>query len=309
MKYLAKIFIAGIATLSLAACSHKAQYFGEDFIAFKGSSYTVNESVGTYKIGVMAYPQDGNPNTTVSFKVIEKTAKSGKDFTVEPASGVLTFAGDSTQYITIKVVDHDALYTGDLKFDLQITSTTNNYTFPNYNTVSITIKDEDHPLLEMFGNYTMGGVTLSETPAYINETWNMEIGPYEGDVTKVWLNVVVPISSTKYYGSYFKHGTVNVYGIVSDNKTKITIPVPQETVARPDDLFNGFTADDRFWVYKWDDDAGKFITASDNLVFTKQEDGKFTAGETDYYGITTPDETGGLFYYLMNVWDAYFIKK
>lgn len=307
MKYLANICIACVAALFLTACSHVAQFTGEDFVAFKGSSYTVNESVGTYKIGVMAYPQNGNPNTTVSFKVVEKTAKSGKDFTVEPASGVLTFAGDSTQYITIKVVDHDALYTGDLKFDLQITSTTNNYTFPNYNTVSITIKDEDHPLLDMFGTYTMGGVILTDAPGYARDSWDMEIGPYEGDVTRVWMKVMVPICDI--YSQNFKHGTVDVYGIVSDNMTKITIPVPQKTAAWPDDLFDGFTADDRFWFYKWDDEAGVFITDPGTIVFTKQEDGTFVANEEDYFGISTPDSTDGLFYYFMNVWDAYFVKK
>ena len=309
MKYLANICLAGLAALSLAACSHVAKFTSEDFVAFKGSSYSINESAGSLKVGVMAYPQDGNPNTTVSFKVVEKTAKSGTDFTVEPASGVLNFAGDSTQYITINVVDHDAVYTGDLKFDIQIASTTNNYTFTNYNTVSITIKDEDHPLLDMFGTYTMGGIILTDAPGYAPETWDMEMTPYDGDVTRVWMDVMVPICSSKYYGSNFSHGKVKVYGIVSDNMTKVTIPVPQVTPAWPADLFNGFTADDRFWLYKWDDDAGVFITDPGNLVFTKQEDGSFVADEIDYFGISTPDETGDLFYYFMNVWDAYFVKK
>jgi len=52
-----------------------------------------------------------------------------------------------------------------------------------------------------------------------------------------------------------------------------------------------------------------FITEPGNLVFTKQADGSFEAGELDYFGITTPDSTDGMFYYLMNVWDAYFVKK
>lgn len=309
MKYLAKICIAGLAALSLAACSHVAQYSGEDFVAFRSSSFSANESAGSIKIPVIAYPQNGNPNTSVSFKVVEKTAKSGTDFTVEPASGVLNFTGDSLQYITVNVVDHDGLYTGDLTFNLQIESATNNYTFTHYNTVSVKIVDEDHPLLDLFGTYTMGGVVLSEAPAYQNDSWDMEMSPYDGDVTRVWMDVVVPICSSKYYGSYFKRGKVKVYGVVSNDKTQISIPVPQQTPAHPDDLFGGFTADDLFWLYKWDDEAGVFITEPGNLVFTKQADGSFEAGELDYFGITTPDSTDGMFYYLMNVWDAYFVKK
>lgn len=309
MKYLAKICLAGLAFLSLAACSHVAQYKGEDFVAFRSSSFSSKESAGSFKIPVIAYPQNGNPNTSVSFKIVENTAKSGTDFTIEPATGVLNFTGDSLQYITVNVVDHDGVYTGDLTFNLQIESATNNYTFTHYNTVSVKIVDEDHPLLDLFGTYTMGGVVLSEAPAYQNDSWDMEMGPYDGDVTRVWMDVVVPICSSKYYGSYFKRGKVKVYGVVSKDKTQISIPVPQKTPAHPDDLFSGFTADDLFWLYKWDDDAGVFITEPGNLVFTKQADGSFEAGELDYFGITTPDSTDGMFYYLMNVWDAYFVKK
>ena len=101
MKYLANICLAGLAALSLAACSHVAQFTSEDFVAFHTGSVTVSERAGSVKIPVHAYPQNGNPNTTVSFKVVEGSAKSGTNFSVEPASGVLTFAGDST---TIQVI-------------------------------------------------------------------------------------------------------------------------------------------------------------------------------------------------------------
>ena len=101
MKYLAKICLAGLAFLSLAACSHVAQYTSEDFVAFRSSSFSANESAGSIKIPVIAYPQNGNPNTSVSFKVVEKTAKSGTDFTVEPASGVLNFTGAYCNYFRV----------------------------------------------------------------------------------------------------------------------------------------------------------------------------------------------------------------
>ena len=305
MKYLAKICIAGLATLSLAACSHVAQYHGEDFVAFKGSSYNIKESAGSMKIGVTAYPQSGNPNTTVSFKVVENTAKAGTDSSVEPASGVLTFAGDSIQYITVNVVDHDAVYTGDLDFSLQIESATNNYSFPHYNTVSIKINDEDHPLLDLFGSYTMGGVILASS-GYTNGSWDMEVSAYEGDVTRIWMDITAPIFSPDLYGSNFKKKP-NVYAEVSEDKSTISIPYPQETAATPDDLFGGFTQDDHFFFYKWDDDAGVFLTEPGYVVFTKQDDGSYAT--EDYYGFATPDATDGLFYYWMNVWDGYFVKK
>lgn len=301
MKYLANILIAGAAIFALASCSHVAPYTGEDFVAFYKGSYTVNESSGSFKIPVKAYPQNGSANTSVSFKVVEGTAKSGTNFTVEPASGVLTFAGDSTQYITVNVIDQDGIFTGDLGFAIAIASTTNDYTFPNYNTVKVTIKDEDHPLLDLFGSYTMGGIVLS-TSGYRQEEWDMEISAYDGDVTRVWLDVTTPFFSSSYYASYAPHA--EVYAVVSDDKSTITIPYPQtcESTAAA-----AFGLDENFTFYGWDDDAGVFITAPGNIVFTKQEDGSYET--PDYYGFATPSETGGLFYYWMNAWGAYFIKK
>lgn len=219
MKYLANICLAGLAVLSIAACSHVAQYTGEDFVAFKGTSVSVNESVGSVKIPMMAYPQDGNPNTTVSFKVIENTAKAGTDFTVEPASGVLTFAGDSTQYITVNVNNFAGIYTGDKKFQIQIASTTNDYTFPNYNTVNFTIKDEDHPLSAILGTYTAQGIE-----DYWGDVYNFEITvvPVDGDITKVQINNLDPYFAE--YGFTSDKGVNYVIGQVNEDKTSITIP-------------------------------------------------------------------------------------
>jgi len=305
MKYLVNILIAGAAIFALASCSHVAPYTGEDFVAFYKGSYTVNESSGSFKIPVKAYPQNGTANTSVSFKVVEGTAKSGTNFTVEPASGVLTFAGDSTQYITVSVIDKDGVFTGDLGFSIEIASTTNDYIFPNYNTVKVTIKDEDHPLLDLFGSYTMGGVVLSTSGSRVEE-WDMEVSAYEDDVTRIWLDITAPLFSPSIYGGSFKN-TPSVYAVVSDDKATITIPYPQATAASPSDLFSGFTADDVFYFYGWDDEGGKFITSEGSIVFTKQADGSYET--PDYYGFTTPDEVGGMFYYWMNAWGAYFVKK
>lgn len=220
MKYLAKICIAGLATLSLAACSHVAQYHGEDFVAFKGSSYNIKESAGSMKIGVTAYPQSGNPNTTVSFKVVENTAKAGTDFSVEPASGVLTFAGDSIQYITVNVVDHDGVYTGDLDFSLQIESATNNYSFPHYNTVSIKINDEDHPLINYFGSYTAAVCKGYWGDDYSGHT--IDLAAWEGDVNSFSISNLEP-----YLGGNGFKGPVR--GVLNEEKTVITIAAGQET--------------------------------------------------------------------------------
>lgn len=310
MKYLANILIAGAAIFALASCSHVAPYTGEDFVAFYKGSYTVNESVGSFKIPVKAYPQSGNANTSVSFKVVEGTAKAGTNFTVEPASGVLTFAGDSTQYVTVNVVDQDGIFTGDLAFSLEIASTTNDYTFPNFNTVKVTIKDEDHPLLDMFGTYTMKAVSNSSS-GYGYYSWEMNIGAYDGDVTRIWLDVIAPFFSSDFYGSYAPEAAM--YGVVSEDRSTITIPYPQAMVST---AANAFGVNENFVLYKFDGhnlDAS-FLTAPDNIVFTLQADGSYQT--LDSYGFATPSYVGeGWFYYYMNVFGGFnanypaFFKK
>ena len=132
---------------------------------------------------------------------------------------------------------------------------------------------------------------------------------YDGDLSRVWLDCIVPICSQKYYKSYFTHGLISAYGIVSSDKKTISIPVPQETSAWLSDLFAKYKDDDHYWVYKFDNAAGDFITTPGNIVFTKQADGTYKAADFDYFGVTSYGETGGMFYYFCNVWDCYFKKK
>ena len=304
MKNIAKIIAAGSVLFAMTACSHVAKYTTYDFVAFAATSYTVNESTTTLVIPVCAYPENGEPNTTVTFDVKDASAVAGTDFTFAPANGVLNFSGEKAQSITVTILGHPGVFTGDLKFTIELKDASNDYEMNSYAKATVTIKDEDHPLLDLFGKYTMGGEIL-DTSGYVYETWTMNVSAYEGDVTRIWLDVTAPIFSSGYYGSYFKNLPA-VYGIVSSDKETITIPCPQETAANPNDLFSG-VADDHFYFYEWDDDAGKFITEKGSIVFTKQDDGSYmTEGN---FGFASPSETGGLFYYWMNCWGASFKKQ
>jgi hypothetical protein len=220
MKYIAKICLAGLAALSLAACSHVAQYTSEDFVAFRSGSYSVSETSGSIKVPVIAYPQNGNPNTTVSFKVVDGSAKAGTNFSVEPASGVLTFAGDSTQYITVNVKNQAGLYTGDLSFGIEITSTTNDYAFHHYNAVKFNIKDEDHPLINYFGSYTTSACMGYWGDNYSGHT--IELAAFEGDVNSFSISNLEP-----YLGGNGFKGPVK--GVLNAEKTVITIASGQAT--------------------------------------------------------------------------------
>lgn len=311
MKKIINILAVLTVVASFASCSHVSKYRSDNIVAFGNTKYEIGESAGAYKIRVVAYPENGNPNTTVSFKVVEGTAKAGTNFTIEPASGVLTFAGDSTQYITVNVIDNDGVFTGDVNFSIEIESATNNYYFTNTGKAFVNIKDEDHPLLDLFGEYTMKGISNSSS-GYGYYTWTLNISAYEGDVTKVWMDVTAPFFDSNFYGSYAPHA--EVFADVSEDMSTITIPCPQNVVSTANDAFG---VDEPFTLYKYDGNNldANFITTADTIVFTLQDDGSYVT--TDNYGFATKSYVGdGWFYYYMNVfggfnssYPAFFVKN
>ena len=126
MKNIAKFIAAGSVLFALAACSHVAKFTTEDFVAISGTSYTVVESTTTLTIPVCAYPASGQSNTTVTFDVKNGTAVAGEDFTFAPANGVLNFAGEETQNITITIIGQPGVFTGDKSFVVELKDASNN---------------------------------------------------------------------------------------------------------------------------------------------------------------------------------------
>lgn len=310
MKTLFKSLFALSLLAIFASCSHEAVYTVESFVAFGKPKYEVQESAGSYKIAVYAYPA-GKANTTVSFKVTDGAAKSGTNFSVTPADGVLTFEGDTLKYITVNVVDIDGVYTGNLDFSIEIVSATNDYTYDNCGKAAVTIVDEDHPLLSLFGEYTANGV-VNVNGGYSYASWTMNISVYEGDVTRIWLDVIAPFFESSYYGSYAPHA--EVYADVSNDKKTISIPYPQEVEST---AAAAFGVDEHFVLYKFDgnDTTAPFLTDPGVIEFKLQEDGSYMT--EDSYGFATESYVGdGWFYYYMSVfggfnssYPAFFIKK
>lgn len=311
MKNIAKIIAAGSVLIALTACSHVAKYTTYDFVAFAATSYTVNESTTTLVIPVCAYPEVGESNTTVSFDVKNGSAVAGTDFTFSPANGVLNFSGDKAQSITINIMGHPGEFTGDLKFTIELKDASNNYEMNSYSTASVTIKDEDHPLSSILGDYTMKAVGNVDG-GYNYFTWDISLSPYEGNVTRVWIDFPAPFFSPSYYGSYAPDA--NVYAVVSDDLQTISIPCPQAIGSTAEAAFG---VPENFILLKYDGDDldAPFITDPSEIVFTRQEDGSYRT--FDSYGFSTESYiSDGWFWYYMNVfgnfnpnYPAAFTKK
>ena len=81
------------------------------------------------------------------------------------------------------------------------------------NAVEVTVADDEHPLAFILSTYTAKAVS------YFNgdTEWEIAISKDEKDLNTVWISNLVPDGTS-----------LKVYGIVSEDKTEILIPVEQE---------------------------------------------------------------------------------
>ncbi len=221
MNKIVKI-IAGLAAVaSFAACSQKAEYQTAPFVRLNASEYAYAEDAGTVTIPVYVYA-DGperteKVKTEVSFVVTDGTAKAGVNYSVEPASGVLSFDGTSKATITINIVDLPGEYTSDLNFYIELTGASNGFTLGGLTGATCTIKDNDHPLANILGTYKTGTVTDNWGDSYVITS---VVAPVDGSTTEVTISNLCPYSASQ----GFSHKLV---GVVSDDRKTITFDTPQ----------------------------------------------------------------------------------
>lgn len=221
MNKIVKI-IAGLAAVaSLAACSQKAEYTTYPYVRLNANAYTYTEDAGTVTIPVYAYAngfeRTEKVSTEVSFVVKDGTAKAGTNYSVEPASGVLSFDGTSEAAITIKIVDLPGEYTSDLNFTIELTGASNGFTLGGLSDATVTIKDNDHPLANILGTYKTGTVADNWGDTYVITS---VVAPVEGSTSEVTISNLCPYSLSQ----GFSH---TLTGVVSDDHKTITLASPQ----------------------------------------------------------------------------------
>lgn len=214
-----KLYIGILVSLVLfGACDQLNDYpvfdDADAFVAITAENFAVLEDAGTLKVPVRLTSLAAK-SVTVTFELIDGTAKSGKDFQLKGGASVLTYDGsEPVKDIEIDILPQTGIFTGDLSFSV-VLKTVSGVNMGSVDTATVTINDIDHPLSKILGAYTVFG------PNYFSgreDTWdvNIEKDP-EGDLSKVWLtNLVVAGTSLK------------VYGIVNDDMSKIEIPVGQQ---------------------------------------------------------------------------------
>lgn len=260
-----KLALGMAAGLLLASCNINELPEYDDsnaFVAFTSSAVNVGEEEGSKQVEVLL-TSIGGIETTVNFEVAPAEtagAVEGKHYTIE-GSKSLTFKKDApTQKITLNIIDNDT-FDGDVKFTIKLLDP-EGVQLGASKTCSVTIEDDEHPLLFILGTLSAKG------PSYFNgdSEWEVRIAKDDSDLSKVWIYGLVPGGSSS---------SSPVYGIVNDEKTEIRIPVGQEVAVSssyPHILLNGY----------YGEEGDEKIPTGGYLTGTIAEDGTITL--QDWFG-------------------------
>lgn len=260
-----KIALGMAAGLLLASCNINELPEYDDsnaFVAFTSSAVSVGEEEGSKQVEVLL-TSIGGIETTVNFEVAPAEtagAVEGKHYTIEGGKS-LTFKKDApTQKITLNIIDNDT-FDGDVKFTIKLLDP-EGVQLGASKTCSVTIEDDEHPLLFILGTLSAKG------PSYFNgdTEWEVRIAKDDSDLSKVWIYGLVPGGSSS---------SSPVYGIVNDEKTEIRIPIGQEVAVSssyPHILLNGY----------YGEEGDEKIPTGGYLTGTIAEDGTITL--QDWFG-------------------------
>lgn len=236
-----------------ASCSRKLEFQHETFATFDAVSFMVDETAGTTTIPVSIYNPTGAP-VSIAVSGVDGSAVNGVDYEiVSPASGILNFSGEeTTQNIEVSITGFVGEFTNNKVFTIQISSATEGVSVGNYNEAKVTIKDLDHPLSAILGQYTAAG-TESWDGAI---TWPVVIDKDDNDVTAVQITNFLNLGET-------------LAGSVSDDMTVITVPFGQEfPYGQYIGVYVGFG-------------PGGYYTPSGNLILTATENGWVQTTDVD----------------------------
>lgn len=218
LKYLSAVMAAG--TVLVSCDINKPDIFDDAnaFVAFNSASIAVDETYSedgtTLKVPVTLASVAGIEES-VSFKVVDGTAKEGTHFECLTTSGVLNFnAENRTQNIEFKIIKFPQ-YTGDLSFTIEFVNT-NSVAQGAENTCKVTIRDLDHPLAALFGTYTLS----AESYWGGTSSWKVDAYKDPDDDTKIWFLNLAGVANG--FERIF-----DSYGIVNEDLTSIYIPFGQ----------------------------------------------------------------------------------
>ena len=287
-----KIMAGAAAFTALASCNLNDCPTFDDadaFVAFDKTGIMVDETAGSVTIPV-TIASIAPVKTSVTYEVVDGTAKAGENYSLEDESAVLTFDGKTrTQEIVINITNKQGEYTGDLSFTINIISGGKSLNLGANSSCTVKISDLDHPLAALLGDYTATGFSYFDGA---EESWTLTMYKDDADINVVWIDGIISA-----FSGYYPSADFRVYGNVSADKTTISLPLGQvlKTQASGNTL--------SLWGFN-----GSSVNSSGNLEFVL-ENGAWVLKDVGY-GIGYATETGSVSLYgLYNPNSIRWIKK
>lgn len=287
-----KIMAGAAAFTALASCNLNDCPTFDDadaFVAFDKTGIMVDETAGSVTIPV-TIASIAPVKTSVTYEVVDGTAKAGENYSLADESAVLTFDGKTrTQEIVINITNKQGEYTGDLSFTINIISGGKSLNLGANSSCTVKISDLDHPLAALLGDYTATGFSYFDGA---EESWTLTMYKDDADINVVWIDGIISA-----FSGYYPSADFRVYGNVSADKMTISLPLGQvlKTQASGNTL--------SLWGFN-----GSSVNSSGNLEFVL-ENGAWVLKDVGY-GIGYATETGSVSLYgLYNPNSIRWIKK
>jgi hypothetical protein len=255
MKNTYKLLYIVMMAVIFTSCKNDPIMFdsSKTFVAFTSSSASVVENENALDIPLMVAGIPGSPSVTVNFEVrtegLASPAVEGTDFTIVSSGSVDFTEGAGMANITIHPIDND-VFTGNKSFELVITSNSKNYPTGAEDVITVTLKDNEHPLAKWIGTYSVAAVSYGNPGAW-DEGWLVTTEPDPNDVTKLIITGVgagtadpikatinledmsITLSPGQSVGDVYGYGTIGVYK-GTDAGDDVILDQPLEGVIQED---------------------------------------------------------------------------
>lgn len=235
------IFILILFVLGLCSCSKfdggKATFTTTSFACFDGTRKSVREDIGKFQVPVSLHTErevsgSGEDITsTVTFKVIDSTAKQGVDFNLLTKSGTLLVSNDPSVEkagIEFEVIPFIGVKTGSKKFIIELTSiSSNDITMGPTTRMVVTILDNEGGMSSLVGRWSG---TSDDTDSQKSVDMSFEVAEYEPKADDKYpdANLMIPAGAT-FSDPMGNHWTSSrpLYGVFNDDTYEMKIFQPQ----------------------------------------------------------------------------------
>jgi hypothetical protein len=186
-------FVLAAVTL-LVSCEADYIMFdsSKSFVAFPSKATSISEAGGQLAIPVYVVALKGSPSVTVDFDFdatdIANPAVENEDFTLLNSSKTLTFSqGWGYDTIWIQPIDND-LFEGNKLVNIVLTSNSQNYQFGANQSMPVTFIDDEHPLKNWIGTYSVAAASYGNPGAW-DEAWTATTESVEGDLSSLSITI------------------------------------------------------------------------------------------------------------------------